>query len=451
MGLDVRLVTADDDFGAELDLMNRAFGFSDSEGRLARSRRYAAAGQLLGVFDGPALIASARYLDIRQWWRGRPVRAAAIAAVKVAPEERGRGAGRLLMTELLRLTAGRGFPLSVLYPSTTGLYRSVGYELAGGQYQIVVPTRSLRALLPPDAAAAPAAPAGGGSAGRDPAGRDPADAVDAVAGRVGLRRAGPAEAAEMVKVEESCRIAAMDCGPITYGAADLAGLVDDEDIYCYLAPDGLLVYRWNRPEDELTVYSLVAGSAATARALWSVVASHGTMVARARAFIGPADPVNWLLSEPDAELSRAEPWMLRLLDPAAAIAGRGYPAGARAVVPLELTDNVFPAHSGRWLLEIASGEARLSRPDQGNVGTGPGSTGPGSTEPGGTGPGGTGPGGAAGSATGPLRLGSRGLAALYAGTPLRTLRIAGLVTGAEDSDEALDEAFGCTAHMFDYF
>ncbi len=454
MGLDVRLVTADDDFGAELDLMNRAFGSSDTEGRLARSRRYAAAGQLLGVFDGPALIASARYLDLRQWWRGRPVRAAGISAVKVAPEERGRGAGRLLMTELLRLTAGRGFPLSVLYPSTAGLYRSVGYELAGGQYQIVVPTRSLRALLPPDAAAAPAAPAapaGGSLADGGLAGGGSAGAADAAAGRAGLRRAGPAEAAEMIKVEESCRIAAMDCGPITYGAADLAGLVDDEDIYCYLAPDGSLAYGWNRSQDELIVYGLVAGSAATARALWSVIASHGTMVARVRAFIGPSDPVNWLLTEPDAELSRPEPWMLRLLDPAAAIAGRGYPAGARAVVPLELTDELFPAHSGRWLLEVASGEARLSRPAPATS-AGPGSAGPGSTDPAiSAGPGSAGPGGAAGSATGPLRLGSRGLAAMYAGTPLRTLRIAGLLTGAEDADEALDEAFGCTAHMSDYF
>ncbi|HEY1617841.1 MAG TPA: GNAT family N-acetyltransferase [Streptosporangiaceae bacterium] len=421
MGLDIRPLTADDDLRAEVDLASRAFGPGDDADRLATAERFVAAGQYLGVFDGPALIATARYTDIRQWWRGRPVRTAAIVSVKVAPEERGRGAGRALMTALVELTAERGFALSVLYPATARLYRSVGYELAGGQYEVVVPSRSLLRLLPPDVAA-----------GYGQVGADPGAVADAAAGRAGLRRAGPADAAEIVKVEESCRMAARDCGPITYGAADLAGLIDDEEIYCYLAPDGSVAYRWNRSQDELTVYSLVAGSAATARALWLIVASHATMVARVRAYVSPADPVNWLLSEPDAALARAEQWMLRLLDPAAAISGRGYPAGARAVVPLELTDTLFPAHSGRWLLEIAAGEARLSRP--------------------GSGPGGAGTAGPAGAAaTDPLRLGPRGLAALYAGTPLRTLRIAGLITGGEDAAEALDEAFGCTPHMFDYF
>jgi predicted acetyltransferase len=435
MGLDVRPLTADDDLRAEVDLASRAFGPGDDADRLATAERFVAAGQYLGAFDGPALIATARYTDIRQWWRGRPVRTAAIVSVKVAPEERGRGAGRALMTALVELTAERGFALSVLYPATARLYRSVGYELAGGQYEVVVPSRSLLRLLPPDVAA-----------GYGQAGADPGAVADAAAGRAGLRRAGPADAAEIVKVEESCRMAARDCGPITYGAADLAGLIDDEQIYCYLAPDGSIAYRWNRSQDELTVYSLVAGSAATARALWSIVASHATMVARVRAYVGPADPVNWLLSEPDAALARAEQWMLRLLDPAAAIAGRGYPAGARAAVELELTDELLPAHSGRWLLEVVTGEGRLSRP-------GPSAASSSAAGVSGASARGTGASGAAmtAAASSALRLGSRGLTALYAGTPLRTLRIAGLVTGAEDADEALDEAFGCTPHMFDYF
>ena len=52
----------------------------------------------------------------------------------------------------------------------------------------------------------------------------------------------------------------------------------------------------------------------------------------------------------------------------------------------------------------------------------------------------------------PLTLGARGLAALYAGTPVTTLRQAGLaVGGSPEQDAVLDAAFAGTAHMLDAF
>ena len=51
-----------------------------------------------------------------------------------------------------------------------------------------------------------------------------------------------------------------------------------------------------------------------------------------------------------------------------------------------------------------------------------------------------------------LRIGARGLAALYAGTPLATLRLAGLVAGGTpDADAALDAAFAAAPYMVDDF
>ena len=53
---------------------------------------------------------------------------------------------------------------------------------------------------------------------------------------------------------------------------------------------------------------------------------------------------------------------------------------------------------------------------------------------------------------GPLRLGARGFAALYAGIPLATLRRAGLAAGGDASaDDALDSAFAGHAFMLDDF
>ena len=52
----------------------------------------------------------------------------------------------------------------------------------------------------------------------------------------------------------------------------------------------------------------------------------------------------------------------------------------------------------------------------------------------------------------PLALGARGLAALYAGTPVATLRRAGLADGGSpDADAALDGAFAATPFMLDGF
>jgi predicted acetyltransferase len=436
VSVDVRLLTADDDLEPELDLGHRAFGpfgADERERRLASAQASVAAGRQLAAFDGSAMVASARYFDMRQWWNGRSLPMAGVAGVKVAPEERGRGVGRALMTGLLEQIAADGYALSVLYPATSAVYRSVGWELAGGQYDVTVPARSLRSLQPPDPLAQAAeAPGAAGAAG---AGPGAAGAGLGVAGGAGggavngatatVRRAGPADAAEIIARSGELHAAARDCGPVTFDAATLAGLLDDPSMYCYLALDGFLAYRWNRTSDQMLAYCVHAGSAATARALWSILASHGTMVTGVRAFVNPVDSVNWLVREPDVTLSRREMWMLRLVDPPAAIAGRGFPEGVGLAVGLSLRDAQLSGNSGPWMLEISGGKGSLTR-----VETIPGSA----------------------RSAGPLRLGARGLAAMYAGTPLASLRQAGLAAGGEPgADAALNEAFAGAPYMFDYF
>ena len=125
-GLVFRQLSQDDDLDAEVELRHQAFGQMDDAGRdrtLAVAAESVAAGRHVGAFDGARLIGTARYLDMRQWWHGRSLPMAGVAGVKVAPEARGRGVGKALMAELTGLIAGRGYPVSVLYPATTPLYR----------------------------------------------------------------------------------------------------------------------------------------------------------------------------------------------------------------------------------------------------------------------------------------------------------------------------------------
>ncbi len=400
--MDIRPLRPDDNLDDDLDLARRSFGPFDDAGRVRRLAEAQAAigdGRYYGAFDGPRLLATAGFHDLRQWWHGRALRMAGVGGVKVAPEARGRGIGTALMTELLGVIAGRGYPLSVLFPATAPVYRSLGWELAGGFYEAVIPARSLATPLPAEV----------------PAGPPPA-----------LRRARPDDAGQVLAVIAAVHESARHCGPAGCDAATARRWwLDNEDVFCYLAPDGFLAYGWHGSHRDIFVRQVVAGSAETTRALWSVVSSHVAQAERVRAVVTPDDPLGWLTREPDGVVER-ERWMLRIVDAAAAIAGRGFPATAKLAVTLHLDDATRPGHAGRWTLEVGGGQGSLH----------PAVTHPLAPE----------------SAAGPLRLGARGFAALYAGIPLATLRWAGLAAGGDASaDDALDSAFAGQAFMLDDF
>jgi predicted acetyltransferase len=326
----------------------------------------------LGAFVNGAPAGAAMLHDMRQYWVGRPVKMGGVASVKVAPEHRGRGIGRTLMTELLHRIAERGYPLSALYPATMPIYRSLGWELAGGRHKFSVPAGSLRGLTDPDKAAR-----GGGTAHQD----------------VPVRRAAPADVATVINVMAESHRAAGD--------------------------DGFAAYRWTG--GDLWVERVHARTPETLRALWSVIASHSSTTDNVSGLTGPDDPFWWLTRERDATITRRSMWMLRVVDAAAAIAARGFPPGVSASVPLEIHDQNRPANSGRWQLTVADGTGTLTPND--------GVPSPAS-----------------------LTLGPRGVAALYAGTPVATLRLAGLASGGTpESAAALDAAFAATSFMLDDF
>jgi predicted acetyltransferase len=402
--VDIRELGPDDDPDALLDLGARAFGPISRPDRPRWQETTAAAigaRQYLGVFDGGRLLAAARYHDMIQWWHGQPVPMAGVANVMVAPEERGRGIGRALMRTLLSLIGDRGYQVSALYPATLALYRSLGWEIAGSLGHLTIPSHSLRSLVAPD----PALPRD------DTPARTPQPETR-------LHRCGPADATRVLAVIGRVHQALRDSGPNTRDEAAVARWLGDEQRFAYLAPDGFLAYRWQNGNDELVVDRALASSAAATRAIWGVVASHSSIAQTVRATVGPADPVQWLTTDPDVRQSGRTAWMLRVLDAAAAVAGRGFPAGVGLTAVLRLDDPDRPACQGWWTLDVDGGKGTLT------------------------------PGGAVPDA---LTLGPRGFAALYAGTPLATLRRAGLAVGDPGGDDALDAAFGADPFMLEFF
>jgi predicted acetyltransferase len=398
--VEIRPLAADDDFDAQLDLGQRAFGLTPPAGHASwkdRARRQAARGLFLGAFVGGVPAGAAVIHDQRQYWLGRPVPCAGVASVKVAPEHRGRGIGRAMMTELLALMADRGYLVSALYPATVPIYRSVGYELAGAKYRFTVPARSLRTLAAPAAGDVPVLPP--------------------------VRRAGADDAVAVNDVIGRSHQLARDAGPLTWDEEWQRDWLSDPSRYSYLAgeAEGFASYRWgDGGSDEVFVERVHATTPGALRALWSVIASNASVAHTVHGWTGPDDPFWWLTTERDATISRRSMWMLRIVDAPAAIAARGFPPAVSVRVPLQLTDSARSGNEGSWELTVAGGSAVLAP----NGGVAPHS----------------------------LTLGPRGLAALYAGIPVATLKMSGLAAGGTpDADAALDAAFAATAYMVDNF
>ncbi|MEV4549901.1 GNAT family N-acetyltransferase [Nonomuraea wenchangensis] len=373
-----------DDLDQVLDLRKRAFGPiapADSETWRQAVTPVLGEGRYLGVFDGSRLTAAARLRQFTQWWHGRPQPMAGVAGVTVSPEDRGRGVGTRLMRAVIERGVELGDAVSALYPATTPIYRSLGYEHAGGMRKVTLPAEALRGLRP--------------------------------SGQVKLRRMGPSDAAELIAVLHKVHGAARSSGPVSYDERTWELWLADDDDFRYIADDGFVIYRWHG--QDIQIDTLVAGSPETARALWSMVGTSSSIAKNVIAPLAPDDPVLWLLPERSQDHVTEQRWMFRVLDVAAAVERRGYPAAVSCEAVVAVQDPV--RGEGTWRLDISGGSGTATP--------------------------------VAGAPAAVLT--ANGLSALYCGVPTSTLRVVGLMSGDERFDEVLDAAFAAKPYMLDYF
>ncbi len=305
---------------------------------------------------------------------------AGIAGVTVNPEDRGRGVGTRIMRAVMDRATELGDAISALYPATTPIYRGIGYEHAGAMRTVRLPAESLRRIRP--------------------------------SGPVKLRRMGPGDGGHVVSVLHRAHAAARSSGPISYDERTWDLWLADEDDFLYLADDGYVIYRWKG--DDIEVENLVAASPDTLRALWSMVGSASSIARDVVATVAPDDPVLWLLSDRTKEKVTETRWMFRVLDVAAAVERRGYPAQAACDAVVTVDDPT--RGGGTWRLDISGGSGTATPAE----GTG-------------------------------VTLSVNGFSALYAGVPPYTLRLSGLMSGDDRYDQALEAAFAARPYMLDYF
>ncbi|MCG5455822.1 GNAT family N-acetyltransferase [Micromonospora sp. PSH03] len=391
----VRELTADD-LDAAWELGRFAFG-SDPQ-RPAQTTATPAGLTRYGAFDDAGrLVGKAVDLHHDQWWSGRAVSAADVAGVAVAPEARGRGAARALLTALLRGARERGAAVSALYPTVAAPYRACGWEAAGVLRTVDLATAALPRHRPcPDLVVR------AGTVADLPA-------VTDLYERVTRHRNGM-----LTRRGELYDFFAADRGL----PGDGLTLVErDGDLVGYAT--------WQRgrgygADSVLTVDEALAVTPEAAREIVGVLGSWASVAPTVRLCPLDGDAVSPHLPLESARDHERDLWMHRPVDVVRAVSARGWPVHARGVVDFGLTDALAEWNTGTWRLTVADGAAELTRVD--------------------------------GEAD--LRLDVRGFALLYAGAAqARSVAQAGLLHGAGDADPAALDLLGVggPAQLLDYF
>lgn len=415
------------DLPAILAIRNRSFGPLGIGGQdwWRRVADETLGGRMLAVVDGDdTILGAGRARPFEQAWGGGHLRMGGVAGVYVEPSARGRGVASLLGRALITRMAELGDVVSCLFPTTATLYRGVGYEIGGVQSRVTYAAHDLRHLR-------------------------------TVGGGPRPRPAGPADAERLHALARSAQERHRQSGPMVPSVAALRHALQKDDLIHYLVDDGFVTYSLS--EEALTVEHLVAGSPESAAALWAVVGSGSSATPIVRTYMDPRDPVRLLVGGlPELEVSE-HVWMARVIDLAAAMAGRGFSSHVTASARITVSDHDCPGCDGTWQIDVSSGRGAATRTSSTTTGVGHGGAAVSAGIPSDRGEaGGRGAAGASPAAYGtdgePVRMGSRGLAGLWCGWTMSRLRQAGLVEGGSvEDDAALDAVFACSPYITEYF
>ncbi|MDP9069859.1 MAG: GNAT family N-acetyltransferase [Actinomycetota bacterium] len=395
MDVELRTLSGDGEVEQAWHLLCRSFGWSEAD--LDRFRDDLDPERTrVAVVDGE-VVAFSRIRPFGQFFGGRAVPLAGYSAVGVAPEHRGRGLGSQVTAAHFEELRRRGEWIAGLFPASTGLYRALGFELAGVWGRRTVPTRTLRTLP---------APTG-----------------------VLVRRATRSDIAAM----KACyrRVASQIDGWLDRSEAWWRRILekpfDERQVYVVDGDgggvEGYLTYdhratvrRWGY---DIVATEVVASSPAATGALWRLLGSSSTQAQTVEVVGPPEHPLLLVLPDQDLQPAGELRWMLRVVDLPGAVAARGYRPGVRVAVDLEVHDAWCPWNQGRWRLAVEGGEGRAEQGGDGDV-----------------------------------QVGIGALSSLYSGyVSAGSLRAAGLLHGGSATDDAsLDAAFaGQTPWMPDFY
>ena len=281
-------------------------------------------------------------IPMGQFFGGRTIPLLGVAGVAVAPEHRGRGFARSMMHAFVREARDQGFPLAGLYASTHSLYRQIGFEHAGFRFQYRIPFSHIpRHRIP-----TPVVPLADADM----------PAVHRAYANFARRFNGPLDRGSYIwsrirKLRETAYTG--------FGIPD-----DSGNLLGYL-----FLHQGRRPDgrQDIQLSDFVFLSLPAGQRLLTFLADFAMMAEDLTFFGGPEHPALSLLPQQRHEVLLKDTWFLRVLDPAAALAARGYSAALDAELHLHVTDDAIPENSGPYVLRVRRGDADVSRGGRGDL------------------------------------------------------------------------------------
>lgn len=282
------------------------------------------------------LEAALELIVVGQWFGGRRVSCAAVAWVATRVAARGSGIATELMRAALQEARARGVALSALFPSNESLYRKLGYERAGHLVRYDLPLAALRRTR-----------------------RD---------GRI--ERLDRPDAPEILEVYQAC--ARRDAGLLDRDHSFWSDRFDplpDAALAAYLVrndgrPEGYVLLDQRPHGTQIVLRDVMFTTRRAGEQILTLLAGHNGLFETVRWWGGVQDPLAHLLPDQLAMAAPQRPWMLRIVDPGAALSQRGYAAPLRGTLHLELSDPLFADNAGPWQLELEAGRAAAARGGQ---------------------------------------------------------------------------------------
>lgn len=341
--MEIRTITA-----AEVDgfATLNAYAFHWDESTRERVHATIRANEVWGAFLDGGLAAGAWVIPLTSWMQGREIPMAGVAAVAVAPEHRGRGIVRGLLTRILQEMKRTGMATSTLYPSTYTLYRKFGWELGAEDRAYT--------FHPGDLAWALGRGEGGGFG---------------QGGSGSMRRCTLADVGTLDQVYQAYarpRNGWVMRTPEWWQRRVLRLLKGGMHAFLWLnghgAPRGYLVYSLSGEDilkQSMTIREWVALDTEAFAGTAAFIAGHNT-VALVRWTAPAGDTLLTQLADPRIDAKILPRHMFRVVDVQAALALRPYPVQCRGTLRLTIGDEAAPWNHGSFDLQLEGGAARIA-------------------------------------------------------------------------------------------
>jgi predicted acetyltransferase len=307
------------------------------------------ADRALAAHDGDRMVGNAAIISFDLTVPGGTLPAAGVSAVGVQPTHRRRGILREMMRRQLEEVHERGEPLAVLWASEGSIYQRFGYGLATLGASIELERSRSAFRLPHEHA---------GSirfVTREEAGKLFPPVYDRIQpSRVGFFTRSPAFWDSLFYDPERWRHGG---GPAFHVVHELDGTVDGYARY-RIHDD----WEMTGSKSRLLVMELMAEHAAAHLDLWRFLFDVDLIATITGRFLAVDDPLLLAMAEPRRlRFTVGDALWLRVVDVAAALAGRSYVGSGRTVI--EVSDDFCPWNDGIWTLEVEDGSAAAEKSD----------------------------------------------------------------------------------------